>query len=79
MGTDFLGKIKIILHSKHVLMVLSELCLVSSIIFIFKTILLNTEHILMALSELCSVFTEIVLKKNNIMYNVYCKHLHIKL
>ena len=42
-------------------MVLSELCLVSTIIFIFKTISLNTEHILMVLSELCSVFTEIVL------------------
>ena len=51
----------------------------STIIFIFKTISLNTEHILMVLSELRSVFTEIVLKKKNTMYNVYCKHLHIKL
>ena len=60
-------------------MVLSELCLVSTIIFIFKTISLNTEHILMVLSELCSVFSGIVLKKKNTMYNVYSEHLHIKL
>ena len=33
----------------------------------------------MVLSELCSVFTEIVLKKKNTMYNVYCKHLQKKL
>ena len=43
-------------------MVLSELCLETTIIFIFKAISLNTKHILMVLSELCSVFTEIVLK-----------------
>ena len=56
MGTDFLVNIKIILHSKHILMVLSELCLVSTIIFIFKTISLNTEHILMVLSYVqCSL------------------------
>ena len=60
-------------------MVVSELCLVSTIIFSFKTISLNTEHILMVFSELCSVFTEIVLKKKNTMYKVYYKHLHIKL
>ena len=34
-------------------MVLSELCLESTITFIFKTIPLNTEHILSVLSELC--------------------------
>ena len=79
MGTDFLVNIKLILHSKHRLMVLSELCLVSTIIFIFKTISLNTEHILTVLSELCLVFTEIVLKKKNTTYNVYSKHFHIKL
>ena len=43
-------------------MVLSELYLETTIIFIFKTISLITEHILMVLSELCSVFTEVVLK-----------------
>ena len=71
MGTDFLVNIKIILHFKHILTVLSELCLVSTIIFIFRTISLNTEHILTVLSELCSVFTEIVIKKKNTVYNVY--------
>ena len=63
MGSDFLVNIKIKLHSKHILMVLSELCLVSTIIFIFNTISLNTEHVLMVLSELSSVFTEIVFKR----------------
>ena len=60
-------------------MVLSELCLVSTIIFIFKGIILNTEHILKVLSELCSVFSEIVLKKINTLYNVCYKHFQIKL
>ena len=79
MGTDFLVNMKILLHSKHILTVLSELCLVSTIVFIFKTISLNTEHMLMVLSELCSAFTEIVLKKKNITYNVDSKHLHVEL
>ena len=79
MGTDFLVNIKIILHSKHILMVLSELFLMSTIIFIFKTISLNTVHVLTVLSELFSVLTEIVLKKENATYNVYCKHLSTKL
>ena len=70
MGTDFLVNIKIILHYKHRLTVLSELCLVPTIIFIFKTISLNTEHILAVLSELCSVFTEMVFKKK-ILRTVY--------
>ena len=77
MGTDFLVNIKILLHSQHISTVLSELCLASTIIFIFQTISLNTEHILAVLSELCSVFTEIVLKKTNTTHNVYSKHLHI--
>ena len=44
LGALTVVNIKIILHSKHTLMVLPELCLVSAI-FIFKTITLNTEHI----------------------------------
>ena len=52
-------------------MVLPELCLVSTIIFILKTITLKTEHILMVLSELCSVFSEIALKNINTLYNIF--------
>ena len=78
MGTDFLVNIKIILQSKHRLTLLSELCLVSTIIFIFKTISLNTEKInkYFGLNKTkIKNYSILVLKKNNNYFQTYLHYL----